>query len=73
MLEARKEAWDEAERKALKEDESNRRTTRRQILGRSRPIPTKRWLDNCSVGYTTYRSSASTQETMIRTLPAETL
>ena len=40
-LEARKEAWDEAERKAFKEDESKQENDEELEMGRSRPIPTK--------------------------------
>ena len=40
-LEARKETWDEAERKALEEDESKQENDEELEMGRSRPIPTK--------------------------------
>ena len=39
---ARKEAWDEAERQALKEDKSKQEDDEEVEMGRPRPIRTKR-------------------------------
>ena len=66
-LEIRKEACEEAERKALSEDDYKQVDDEDVDTGRAIPTPTKRWLDNCSVGYTSYPSTASTRGSMIWT------
>ena len=65
-LEVRMGAWDEAERKALKEDESKQEDHDEEVeMEAVKTNPYKTLIGHCSVGYISYRSSASTRESMI--------
>ena len=64
-LEVRKDTWDEAERKAPKEDDSKPEADEEVEMEESKTNPYKTLIDNCSVGYISYQSSASTRGGMI--------
>ena len=64
-LEIRKEAWDEAEREAPKEAESKHEDDEGVDIGNTKTNPYKTLIGQLLVGYISYRSSASTRESMI--------
>ena len=63
-LDARNEAWDEAERRALKEDEAKQDHDEEVDMGEVKTNPYKTLIGQL-LGYTSYRSSASTRGSMI--------